>query len=71
MNNQMPYFMPVNPNMPNAFPENEMEKINNKLNRLEKNIRILENRIAKLENENNIPTPKSYQNDDPTDMYII
>ena len=45
----------------------ELENILNKINHLEKNIRILENRITKLETNNN----SNYSNDDPTDMYII
>ena len=70
MNNQIPYFM--NPHTP--IPNNQMqpskielENILNKINHLEKNIRILENRITKLETNNN----SNYSNDDPTDMYII
>lgn len=75
MNNQIPYFMPPHENINNQFhnynnhPDTDIdiEKIINKLNRLEKNIRILENRITKLEmnNKNNL------FNDDPTDMYIV
>ena len=70
MNNQMPFFMP------NMLPHNmkdnnlDLERIINKINRLEKNIRILENRISKLEN-NNQSNEKNYFQDDPTDMYII
>ena len=70
MNNQMPFFMPNMP--PHNIKDNnlDIEKIINKLNRLEKNIRILENRITKLEGatKNN---EKNYYQDDPTDMYII
>lgn len=73
MNNQIPYFM-NNPNQSNNpnYPINnnihlEIEKITNKLNRLEKNLRILENRIRKLEMNND----NNYFNDDPTDMYMV
>ena len=82
MNNQMPYFnnnqFPINNqipylgnnqnpiNNPNQISHIEYEKLINKITRLEKNIRILENRINKLEENNN-----NLQYDDPTDMYII
>lgn len=70
MNNQMPFFMPNMP--PNNMKDNnlDIERIINKINRLEKQIRILENRVTKLENtiQNN---DKNYYQDDPTDMYII
>ena len=48
---------------------NEFEKLINKIDRLEKSIRILENRVNKLENkkENN----NQFYNDEPTDMYMI
>ena len=73
MNNQMPFFGPFNNPYNNQINEKtnfDIEKIINKLNRLEKNIRILENRITKLEGatKNN---EKIYYQDDPTDMYII
>lgn len=70
MNNQMPFFVP---NMPNNFNKDnnfDIERLINKINRIEKQIRILENRVTKLENQldnNN----KNYYQDDPTDMYII
>lgn len=70
MNNQMPFFMPNMP--PNNMKDNnlDIERIINKINRLEKHIRILENRISKL--ENSIPNNNNnYFQDDPTDMYII
>lgn len=73
MNNQIPYFMNPQDNINNHMlnynntPHMDIEKIMYKINRLEKNIRILENRIMKLENSNNT----NLFNDDPTDMYII
>lgn len=73
MNNQIPYFMnnqelfnKQNPNYNNST-NFDIEKIINKINRLEKNLRILENRVINLEmNKNN-----NYFNDDPTDMYMV
>lgn len=72
MNNQMPFFMPFNNNLPNNHQNKsiDLERIINKLNRLEKNIRILENRINKLEN-NKFDNNDNYYSDDPSDMYII
>lgn len=70
MNNQMPFFIPNMP--PNNMKDNnlDIERIINKINRLEKHIRILENRMSKL--ENSIPNNNNnYFQDDPTDMYII
>lgn len=71
MNNQIPFFTNPQNNTNIPFPNNnaniEFEKIINKLNRLEKNIRILENRISKLE----LNTNNNLFNDDPNDMYII
>ena len=70
MNNQLPFFMPNMP--PNNMKDTnlDIERIINKINRLEKHIRILENRMSKL--ENNIPNNNNnYFQDDPTDMYII
>lgn len=73
MNNQIPYFMNNQEsfNKPNPNYNNntnfDIEKIINKINRLEKNLRILENRVINLEmNKNN-----NYFNDDPTDMYMV
>ena len=70
MNNQMPFFIP---NMPNNFNKDnnfDIERLINKINRIEKQIRILENRVTKLENQSN-NNNKNYYQDDPTDMYII
>ena len=54
MNNQIPYFMNPQDNINNQIPN-------------QKNLRILENRITKLESNSN----NNLFNDDPTDMYII
>ena len=71
MNNQMPFFNPFqaypNPQMNQNY--DEYEKLINKIERLEKNIRILDNRITKLEQNNNHSNPN--YNEEPTDMYII
>jgi len=73
MNNQIQYFMnqqdSINNHMLNYnnTPNMDIEKIMYKINRLEKNIRILENRITKLESNNN----NNLFKDDPTDMYIV
>ena len=65
MNNPIPYFMPI----PNNDLNINNEHLLNKINRLEKSIKILENRITKLEgNKENI---NLNIHDDPTDMYII
>ena len=69
MNNQMPFFNSFNNYpIPNINP-NEYEKLTNKIERLEKNIRILENRLIKLEKNTN--HTKDYYDEEPTDMYII
>jgi len=74
MNNQIPYFINDQNqfNNPNHMINNnihlELEKIINKINRLEKNQRILENRLSKIEMNNN---NNHFYNDDPNDMYII
>ena len=71
MNNQIPYFNQeqfnkVMPNYNNNIPY-DIEKLINKLNRLEKDLRILENRVTNLEMDKN----NKFFNDDPTDMYIV
>lgn len=71
MNNQIPYFFNPENNHNNPYPNYnnnnplDYEKIINKLNRLEKNMRIFENRLNKLEANNN-----NLFNDDH-DMYIV
>lgn len=63
MNNQIPYLIPINLNNPNI----NIDHLINKLNLLEKDVKILENRLNKLENI------KEANNDnyDPKDLYII
>ena len=71
MNNQLPFFIPnMPPNYPSFNNNIDLEKLLNKINRLEKNIRILEKRITQLEG-NQTNNDKNYYQDDPTDMYII
>ena len=66
MNNQMPYdnyYMGMN--IPNNMPN--FERINNRITRLEKQIKILENRLNRLTNNN-------YQHndyDDNDNMYML
>ena len=71
MNNQIPYFFPPIPNQNiNDLNNNQnIDHILNKINRLEKDIRIIENRLNKLENNNN--QNNNYRPDDSGDMYII
>ena len=64
MNNPIPFFNPFI-NNPEGIINNN--KIINRITRLEKEIRILENRLNKLEN---IEKPITKQ-DEPTDMYMI
>ncbi len=76
MNNQMPYFGNINPG-PNINPNynmnnpNEMmyERLNNRLNRLERQVKILENRVNKLEGGG--PTFLKENIDDNDNMYML
>ena len=75
MNNQMPYvdnfYIGPNPN----FGQNQnnmyssIDRINNRLNRLERQVRILENRVNRLASNN----PNSFSNefDDNNNMYML
>ena len=63
MNNQGPFFNPLfNPNININY-----DKIINKLERLEKDLRILENEVGILLKKEK----KETQKDDPQDMYMI
>ena len=64
MNNPIPFINPFINNQDNLLLN---EKINNRLTRLEKEIRILENRLNNLENKEKVITKQ----DEPTDMYMI
>jgi len=86
MNSQMPYFPNdnqsmntnfnhnlgnnFNPNMGNNFFNMMFERLNNRLNRMERQIRIIENRLNRLESVN----PTFLNNDDSAsdnNMYIL
>ncbi len=66
MNNGFNYFNPLNNFIQPNFKE-EYDKLFNKIERLEKNIRILENRLNKIEKIEF----KEEQPYEPTDMYIL
>ena len=73
MNNGIPFFNPYNNfqvpnNINNHINRDDYERLTNKIERLEKNIRIIDNRLKKLEKTNN---NNDYFNDEPTDMYIL
>jgi len=79
MNNQVPFMDP------NSFGGNtsnfggnfggqnfiliSIERINNRLNRLERQVRILENRVNRLSNNN--PSHFSNEFDDNNNMYML
>ncbi len=66
MNNQGPFF-PFIGFQNHEQAEYNYEKLVNKINRLEKDIRILESRISKLDKKD----IKIISNEDPQDMYMI
>ena len=66
MNNQIPFFRPLD-GFQNYDQNQNNDRLLNKLDRLEKSIRILENRVSKLENRDN----KNIIQNEPTDMYMI
>ena len=71
MYNEIPFINPYNnynPQYNNPLNENELDKILDKIERVEKQIRILEKRINNLENNNNY---NNYQIDNVNDMHII
>ena len=67
MNNPIPFFNPFNNPFIKQDGQDNYEKLINKIERLEKSIRILENKVSKLENENIKPNNK----EEPSDMYMI
>ncbi len=76
MNNQMPYFGNINPNQNmnpnfnmNNYNENIYERLNNKINRIERQIKMLENRLNRLEGGN--PTFLKNNPDDNDNMYML
>ena len=68
MNNSNPFFNPFFNYQQFELNQENMDKIYNKLERIEKNIRILENRINILEKKE---TNNNLIHDEPTDMYMI
>lgn len=60
MNNPMPFF--------NPFLNQPINEIINKIEKLEKDIKILENRINELEKKSK---KKQIFEEEPTDMYMI
>ena len=80
MNNQMPYidpnnFLGNNPNLAGGnfgnqnFIWNNIERMNNRINRLERQFRILENRVNRLSSNN--PQFLNSLDDDNNNMYMI
>lgn len=69
MYNEIPFINPYNNYNPqyNNIQENELDKIYDKIERIEKNIRILDKRINNLENNNY----HNYQIENVNDMHII
>ena len=67
MNNQGPFFNPFIGFQNYEQNQNNYEKLINKINRLEKDLRILENRINKIERIDN----KQISVEKPTDMYML
>ncbi len=67
MNNNGPFFNPFQRFQNMIDDQNNYQKLLNKIERLEKNLRILENRVNKLEDQDT----KTIIQDEPTDMYMI
>ena len=65
MNNSNSFFYPFNGFQGYEQTINNYEKIIDKINRMEKAIQILENKVDKLEKRN------TDNQDEPTDMYMI
>lgn len=70
MNNNIPFMYTYNDFQPtNTINPYDFDRIINKIERLEKNLRILETRINSI--EKNKETNTATINDNPNDMYII
>ena len=73
MNNVMPYFNPFmsfgQPNINQNNNQVDLTHLENKIERLEKNMRILENRLNNL--ENNHSSTKEFYQEEKTDMYML
>lgn len=72
MNNQMPFYgnFPNNQNS-NNYNELMFERLTNHLNRLERQIKMLENRINRLEGGNPTFLKNNYSDDDNNNMYML
>ena len=76
MNNQMPYYGDFNPNGNQNLlygNNNEVmfERFNNRLNRLERQVRMLENKVNRLEGGNPTFLKNNYSNEDNDNMYML
>ena len=79
MNNQMPYYGDFNPNgngnqnfgYGNNYNEVMFDRFNNRLNRLERQVRMLENKVNRLEGGNPTFLKNNYSNDDNDNMYML
>ena len=79
MNNQMPYFDGMNPqnmnqgyNLQHAnYNEMMFERINNRINRIERQVRMLENRLNMMQGGNPtfLKNDSKFDNDD--NMYML
>ena len=78
MNNQMPYLGGMNPNQNmnpgfnqghNNYNEMMFDRLNNRINRLERQVRILENKVNRLQGGNPTFFKNNLDNDD--DMYML
>ncbi len=82
MNNQIPYMDNAFGNNPNSFSGSfqgnfgnqnsiglTLDRMNNRINRLERQVRILENRVNRLTNNN--PSFLNSEFDDNNNMYML
>ena len=80
MNNQMPYFNDMNPNQGmnqgynlqhGNYNEMMFDRINNRINRLERQVRMLENRLNMMQGGNPtfLKNDNKFDNDD--NMYML
>lgn len=75
----MPYYGDFNPNLNmnqnpgygNNYNEVMFERLNNRLNRLERQVRMLENKVNRLEGGNPTFLKSNSQNDDNDNMYML
>ena len=70
MNNQVPYYGNLNNNFNPQHNMNDMifERLNNRINRLERQVRMLENRLNMLEGG---PTFLKNNTDNDDNMYML